>query len=435
MSRPDTPLTSMHITNAFHPTSGGVRTVLRTLLRAGNSVGRRVILVVPGRRALVEDVGPLGRIYYVPATPAWFIDARYRIVMPWRYLLPAVEGIRQILAAEQPDIVDICDKHSLFYVAGLLRKGWISGVSRPTLIGTSAERFDDGVMMYVSDAARGRTFARWYMRAIYAPMFDFHVANSEYTADELRQALPEHRQHVIRVIHPCLPSAAFDTPTVGSSREALLGMTGGGQRTRLLAYVGRLSREKNLDLLVEMLARLVDSETSDGERYHLLIAGDGAERERLLAARERTRGRLLLLGNLPGPVAVRHLLASVDVFVHPNPREPFGLGPLEALAAGVPVVAPNRGGVLSYADSTTAHIVEPTPDAFAAAVRDVIAWPAAARARSVAGQRRASEFDERLAGPRYLEMLDAMHRQRLESHAVTTPDAVAGAVAGATTCR
>lgn len=423
----------MHITNAFHPSSGGVRTVLRTLLKAGNAAGRRVVLVVPGRRAQVEDVGPSGRIYYVPATPAWFVDPRYRIVMPWRYLLPVVQGIRQILTAEQPDIVDICDKQSLFYVAGLLRKEWLAGVKRPTLIGTSAERFDDAVAMYLSSAERGRAFARWYMRAIYTPMFDFHVANSEYTAGELRDVLPQHRQRVVRVIHPCLPSAAFEPPMGGGSREAVLGLTGGRGRTRLLAYVGRLSREKNLELLVETLARLVDSERPGGEQFHLVVAGDGVERERLLAARERTRGRLLLLGNLPGPVAVRHLLASVDVFVHPNPREPFGLGPLEALAAGVPLVVPNRGGVLSYADATTAHVIEPTADAFAAAIRDIFERPEAARARSIAGHLRATEFHEGLAGPRYLETLDALHRQRLDSHAVTTPEAMAGAVEGAAT--
>ena len=41
--------------------------------------------------------------------------------------------------------------------------------------------------------------------------------------------------------------------------------------------------------------------------------------------------------------------ANADVFVHPNPKEPFGIAPLEAMASGVPVVAPNSGGILSYA--------------------------------------------------------------------------------------
>jgi phosphatidylinositol alpha 1,6-mannosyltransferase len=57
------------------------------------------------------------------------------------------------------------------------------------------------------------------------------------------------------------------------------------------------------------------------------------------------------------------------VFVHPNPREPFGIGPLEAMASGVPLVAPDAGGLLSYANDTNAWLAEPTGEAFAGAVR------------------------------------------------------------------
>ena len=65
------------------------------------------------------------------------------------------------------------------------------------------------------------------------------------------------------------------------------------------------------------------------------------------------------------------IYANSDIFLHPNPREPFGIGPLEAMASGLPVVAPNSGGVLSYATEENAWLEEAETEGYFAAVRDV----------------------------------------------------------------
>jgi alpha-1,6-mannosyltransferase len=50
-----------------------------------------------------------------------------------------------------------------------------------------------------------------------------------------------------------------------------------------------------------------------------------------------------------GYIADRELLADIlancDVFLHPNPHEPFGIAPLEAMASRLALVAPDSGGV------------------------------------------------------------------------------------------
>jgi glycosyltransferase involved in cell wall biosynthesis len=62
--------------------------------------------------------------------------------------------------------------------------------------------------------------------------------------------------------------------------------------------------------------------------------------------------------------------------VHPNPREPFGLGPLEALAAGCRVVAPASGGTGETLRGRGAVLVRPDdPGALAAGVRRALAGP------------------------------------------------------------
>jgi len=56
---------TLHITNSYHPDSGGIRTFYLALLAAANRQGRPVRLVVPAEKSSMEDVGEFGRIYYV----------------------------------------------------------------------------------------------------------------------------------------------------------------------------------------------------------------------------------------------------------------------------------------------------------------------------------------------------------------------------------
>jgi hypothetical protein len=68
---------------------------------------------------------------------------------------------------------------------------------------------------------------------------------------------------------------------------------------------------------------------------------------------------------VPDREELARLYASCDLFVHPNPAEPFGIAPLEAMASGLPLIAPDRGGVTSYANDCNAYLAPPTAKAFA----------------------------------------------------------------------
>ena len=136
-----------------------------------------------------------------------------------------------------------------------------------------------------------------------------------------------------------------------------------------MLYAGRISPEKNVELLVEIMRRLADDEQHD---FRLLVAGDGPKSEWLRQAGEsQAKGKIVLLGHLDKETLANYY-SNTDVFVHPNPREPFGIAPLEAMASGAPTVAPNAGGILSYATSENAWLIEPNGDAFAAAIQEVV---------------------------------------------------------------
>jgi phosphatidylinositol alpha 1,6-mannosyltransferase len=111
--------------------------------------------------------------------------------------------------------------------------------------------------------------------------------------------------------------------------------------------------------------------------YRLLVAGAGPLDDWLTEQTEEYfPGKIIQLGHLDKPTLSKYY-ANADVFVHPNPKEPFGIAPLEAMASGAPTVAPNLGGILSYATNENAWLVEPTGENFAAAVRNVIEDPTA----------------------------------------------------------
>jgi alpha-1,6-mannosyltransferase len=359
-------VTTVHFTNAYHSSSGGIRTFYHALLAAAPQHGRHVRLVVPGDRSAVEDVNPFARIYIVCARPSPVIDRRYRLILPHRYLWPGAGPLWSILDREQPDLVEICDKYSLCHFAGLVRT---LRRRRPALVGLTCERMDDNVDVFVSRSRLGAGFARRYIRDVYVPQFDAHIANSAYTAAEIPHN-PKHPRPVY-VRHMGVDTITF-TPARRNRprRERRRGELGLPSRAALLVYAGRLSPEKHAHLLVDMMRHLPSAAA------RLVVAGDGPLRPELMRrAAAECPGRIYFLDNIQDRSVLADLLTDADVFVHPNPREPFGIAPLEAMAAGLPVVVPDRGGVSSYAGAHNAWPSAPDGEALARTVLDALLKP------------------------------------------------------------
>src|SRR5262245_58572770 len=110
------PLKTLHITNSFHASSGGIATYYRALLCEANASERPVRIIVPGPANEVEHVGKWGRIYRIAAPRSWFVDTRYRLLLPHTYALPYASRLRSILKYEVPDVVEVGDKYALAYL-------------------------------------------------------------------------------------------------------------------------------------------------------------------------------------------------------------------------------------------------------------------------------------------------------------------------------
>jgi len=111
----------------------------------------------------------------------------------------------------------------------------------------------------------------------------------------------------------------------------------------IIMTVGRLEKVKGIDCLLKAMT------TGELPRinYRLLIIGDGSERKNLESLTEKLglKDRVKFLGQVPNKRIPEHL-AAADCFVFPSLSEGFGIAVLEARAAGLPIIATIRGGVV-----------------------------------------------------------------------------------------
>jgi glycosyltransferase involved in cell wall biosynthesis len=407
------PMKTLHLTNSWHESSGGIATFYRALIAEANQRGHLIRLIVPGQKDQIEEFGEFGRIYHVQAPPA-LLSPGYRLIYPTQFL-SAGSKLQAILRAERPDVIEICDKYTLNYLGALLRMRLLGSVDfRPVVTGLSCERMDDNFRSYVGKLPLAKAFCSFYMRWAYFPFFDHHIANSEYTAAELRTASEGHLvQRGVWVKHMGVDLCHLSPARRSSAlRRRLLQNFGASEESVLLLYVGRLVPEKNLSLLFELLAHLTQHSQRD---FRLLVVGDGMERKRWeIETAWWVPGRALFLGHISDRNVLADIYANADVFVHPNPREPFGIAPLEAMASGLPLIAPNSGGVTSYARVGNAWTVAPTTTGFCAAIEQVLSDETLRNAKISAALATVGEYAWNRVASSFLDLYAELHRASQE---------------------
>jgi alpha-1,3-rhamnosyl/mannosyltransferase len=184
------------------------------------------------------------------------------------------------------------------------------------------------------------------------------VADSEVVAAELGRRLGVERERITVV--PLGVSTAFRQPvTAAQAREvcARHGLEPGS----FFVAVGYVSRRKNLVTVLRALA-------AAGPAVRLPVvfagpAGRGSEAVAAEAARLHLADRVVVTGPLP-ETELATVVASAVALLHPATHEGFGLPPLEAMAAGTPVIA-SRGGAVQEVAGDGALLVDPD---------DVDAW-------------------------------------------------------------
>jgi D-inositol-3-phosphate glycosyltransferase len=197
----------------------------------------------------------------------------------------------------------------------------------------------------------------------------------------------------IRIVAPGVDHAFFGPGDRRQARRAL-GLAGEGP---LLLFVGRIQPLKGVAVAVRALSAL----TPDHPDARLVVVGGpsgpqgGVEvaRTEALVDELGLRDRVVFVPPQPHELLSTYYRAS-DVCLVPSRSESFGLVALEAAACGTPVVASDVGGLRSLIDhGRTGYLVEePTPAAFAAWVRQILAEPLLAERLSTGSVLRARRY-------------------------------------------
>ena len=145
---------------------------------------------------------------------------------------------------------------------------------------------------------------------------------------------------------------------IRKTEPGIRGELGVDERDRIILYIGRIEKEKGLDVLLQSLFRIPDSKF----RITVLIVGDGPYLLNLkgLAEQLGVADRVIFAGRVPYEEVPRYYQAA-DLFVLPSLREEgFPMTLPEAMASGLPVVASRIGGIVTAVkDGETGILVKP----------------------------------------------------------------------------
>jgi len=173
--------------------------------------------------------------------------------------------------------------------------------------------------------------------------------------------------------------------TFGGARPAT-GLPSG----RRMLFVGRLEKRKGFRHAVRAFGELAS-------RYpdlHLVVVGEGAEQDEVLALDRHARRRVVMLGRVSN-AALPGYYAAADLFVSPaTGSESFGIVLAEAMAAGLPVVASDIPGFREVVRHEQEGLLAPPRDdaGLADAIARLLDDPALARRLGAAGRVRARAF-------------------------------------------
>jgi glycosyltransferase involved in cell wall biosynthesis len=158
----------------------------------------------------------------------------------------------------------------------------------------------------------------------------------------------------VRVFERGVDSVLFHPGKRSAELRASLGVEPGAA---LVFYAGRVSKEKNLEVLLGAFMRLLQKHPN----ARLVLAGEGPHRRALMRS-FRSSGVTFTSWKKGEELAA--LFASADLFALPSTTETLSLVSLESMASAVPVLAMNAGGVRDIVQNERTGLLANSSDEF-----------------------------------------------------------------------
>ncbi len=338
---------------------GGVERILETLAReSGPPMTSAFALCFEGR--LSESLAQSG------ATVALLGDVR--VSRPWQVRRVRLE-LRSLLDQAGPAVV-------------VVHSSWSQAI-----FGPAVRRAGRRLVRWLHAPESG---ASWLERAAALSPPDLVICNSHYTCAASRGRYAGVPREV------CYAPVSVEAASGGASRAGLRASLNTPLDAVVIVMAARMEGWKGHHALIDALA-LINRDLP----WRCWIAG-GAQRPVEVAyvdalsahvSRAGLSDRVSFLGERRDMADV---LRAADIYCQPNEgAEPFGLTFVEALAAGLPVVATNLGAVGEIVDDTCAVLVPAgAPEPLAAALLQVVGDETGRKAMSAAARARATIFTD-----------------------------------------
>jgi len=327
------------VTQFYSPVSGGVK---RYLTEKRDYISQYTdhehVLIVPGPRNSTEKEGRM-TIHYV-ASPRVSFKSHYRVVFN-------VGHVEELIYQAEPDIIEAGEPYQLAWAC--LRAG--KNLGKPVL-GFYHSHFPESYLRTIARfggrplSALVESLSYSYIRKLYNGFERTLVASPKLRALLGKVGVPN--THLVPL--------GVETDVFEPSLRSLQWRTNLGIKDRqiVLLFVGRLAREKKIDWLLETFSIV---KNYAGDRFALVIVGEGSEQAKIDAAR-KTMPDLYHLPYEGDSRKLASIYASSDLFIHASLCETFGLVILEAQACGTPAIVFRGSGMEDVVFGGAAFIAE-----------------------------------------------------------------------------
>ncbi len=397
MSRKPAPeLVLCDVVQSYSPISGGVKRYIADKMEyMRRRPELRHVLIIPGEEDLVRREG--ATTVYEIESPPFILSKSYRLLINRTRIL-------EIIAEERPDAIEVdnayipawitLEAHEIYHVPlfGFYHSDF------PRAFGEEVGRYIHSTTV---DSLLTRAI-EYYLAELYNRMTCTITSTRQF-----RKKLNTMGVECVERVPLCTDTDRF---TPRDSRAAVLEELELPQDIFLILFVGRLAEMKNLPQTFAMLDHL---DPAQGP-VHLLVVGDGEERDLVLEETKR-RDNASWMRYISETDRLAELYSAADLFVNASLHETFGLVSLEAQSCGARVLGVRGGGMDETLEGETPLIMAATdaPEDLAAALQEIRALDEGPEAR----RRRRARIVERFSIEATFDALTNVYRKYITAAA------------------
>lgn len=293
------------VTESFLPQVNGVTNSVLRILEHLRSQGHQALVIAPESAGGVTEYAG----FRVKRVPSLEMKGMLPLGFPQKAMEPLIDGF-------SPDVIHLASPFFLGNYAS--RVADRLGIPSLSIYQTDVAGFARHYGLTIAHESLKRWVAKIHTRT------NRTLAPSHWSCEELKNS---------GVTNVHLWPRGVDSERFSPKKRSInlrCELLGDRPDRKLIGYVGRLANEKRVDDLLALDIR---------DDIQLVIVGEGPARTRL----ERILKNARFVGYQSGENLAQYY-ASLDIFVHTGKHETFCQSVQEALACGVPVIAPNFGG-------------------------------------------------------------------------------------------